>query len=116
MSSGMLLSAGFKTEEKRDFHKKRIGWPDSSPHRTRKGEDGWCESQVRAYRLPLRARKRGEIAEAIRAGAHTMDAVKHLTAQGWGDAREDFADIGLEAPCRRNSSLPPRLERGKAPI
>jgi glycerol-3-phosphate dehydrogenase len=94
--TGMLLSAGFKTEEKKDFRKKRTGWLrfESASHTQR-------EKMIRANpkfgHIVCRCERvsEGEIVEAIRRGAHTMDAVKHLTRAGMGRCQGGFCGISV---------------------
>jgi len=105
---GMLLSAGFKTEEKRDFQKQRTGWPrfESASHTQREKMIG---ANPRFGHIVCRCERvsEGEIAEAIRRGAHTMDAVKHLTRAGMGRCQGGFCGIPVLKLLAAETHLPP---------
>jgi glycerol-3-phosphate dehydrogenase len=105
---GMLLSAGFKTEEKRDFQKQRTGWPrfESASQTQREKMIG---ANPRFGHIVCRCERvsEGEIAEAIRRGAHTMDAVKHLTRAGMGRCQGGFCGIPVLKLLAAETHLPP---------
>ena len=93
---GMLLSAGFKTEEKKDFRKERMGWPrfESASHMQREKMIG---ANPRFGHIVCRCERvsEAEIVEAIRRGAHTVDAVKHITRAGMGRCQGGFCGISV---------------------
>ena len=92
----MLLDAGMDMEEKKTFQKKRIGWPQfstASPKEQRK----MIASNPKYGHIICRCEQvtEAEILEAIRRGADTLDAVKHLTRAGMGRCQGGFCGTSV---------------------
>ncbi len=92
----LLLGAGLDTQEKRHFQKKREGWPrfETASFKERekmiRGNSKFGNIVCRCERV-----SEGEIVEAVRRGAPTLDAVKHLTRAGMGRCQGGFCGTSV---------------------
>jgi glycerol-3-phosphate dehydrogenase len=89
-----LSEAGLVMEEKKGFQKKRPGWPrfeTASPIEREK----MIASNPKFGHIVCRCEQvtEGEILEALRRGANSMDAVKHVTRAGMGRCQGGFCGI-----------------------
>jgi glycerol-3-phosphate dehydrogenase len=91
---GMLSDSGLDLEEKRDFQKERLGWPRFQTASLAEREEMIAANSKYGH-LVCRCEQvsEAEISEAIRRGAHTTDAVKHLTRAGMGRCQGGFCGI-----------------------
>lgn len=90
----LLSEAGLVMEEKKGFQKKRPGWPrfeTASPIEREK----MIASNPKFGHIVCRCEQvtEGEILEALRRGANSMDAVKHVTRAGMGRCQGGFCGI-----------------------
>jgi len=90
----MLTDLGMQAEEKKDFQKKRMGWPRFEPASLEEKQD-MVSSDSKYGNIVCRCEHvtEAEIVEAIRRGADTMDGVKHLTRAGMGRCQGGFCGI-----------------------
>ena len=91
---GLLSEAGLVMEEKKDFRKQRTGWSrfeTASPTEREK----MIASNPKYGHIVCRCEQvtEAEIQEAIRRGANSMDAVKHVTRAGMGRCQGGFCGI-----------------------
>ena len=92
----LLAAAGLRLEKKKSFNPNRIGWrrfetaSATEKHRL-------IESNSRYGHIVCRCEQvsEAEVLEAIRRGADTMDAVKHLTRAGMGRCQGGFCGISV---------------------
>jgi glycerol-3-phosphate dehydrogenase len=87
----MLSEAGMQMDEKKFFQKKREAWPRvSALPREERGER--IKANPKYGRVVCRCEQvsEGEIAEVIRRGAISLDAVKHVTRAGMGRCQGNF--------------------------
>lgn len=88
---GLLDDAGFRLEQRADFRKYRTGWPHfeavSGPDR-----QALISVNPQYGHVICRCEQvtEAEISEAIKRGADTMDAIKHLTRAGMGRCQGGF--------------------------
>ena len=90
----LLTDAGFIMEEKKDFRKHRAGWSrfeTASPAEREK----MIASNPKYGHIVCRCEQvtEAEIQEAIRRGANSLDAVKHVTRAGMGRCQGGFCGI-----------------------
>jgi glycerol-3-phosphate dehydrogenase len=87
----LLDDAGFKTEEKKNVRLRRRNWPRFECASIEQRQQMIAENPKHGHVL-CRCEKvtEAEIREAIRNGARTMDAVKHLTRAGMGRCQGGF--------------------------
>ncbi|MBW1672756.1 MAG: FAD-dependent oxidoreductase [Deltaproteobacteria bacterium] len=104
----MLLDAGMDMEEKKTFQKKRIGWPQFS---TASPKEQWkmIASNPKYGHIICRCEQvtEAEILEAIRRGADTLDAVKHLTRAGMGRCQGGFCGTFVLNLLAKQLGIPP---------
>ena len=90
----MMVDAGFVLKEKKDFIRKRTGW-----RRFAEASVGDRAALIKADpkygHIVCRCEQvtKAEIMEAIRRGADTIDAVKHLTRAGMGRCQGGFCGV-----------------------
>lgn len=104
----MLSDAGLVMEEKKDFQKGRVGWSRfETASMAEKLE--LISSNAKYGHVVCRCEQvtEAEIAEAIRRGADTMDAVKHLTRAGMGRCQGGFCGIGVLNMLAKGLRIPP---------
>ena len=90
----LLADAGFALEEKKDFIRQRTGWKrfaETSPNE----RTSLIAADPRYGHIVCRCEQvtEAEILEAIRRGADTIDAVKHLTRTGMGRCQGGFCRL-----------------------
>jgi glycerol-3-phosphate dehydrogenase len=90
----LLSDAGLVMQEKREFQKERIGWSrfeTASPFERLK----MIASNPKFGHIVCRCEQvtEAEILEAIRRGANSMDAIKHVTRAGMGRCQGGFCGI-----------------------
>jgi glycerol-3-phosphate dehydrogenase len=104
----LLEEAGLRVEEKKNFQERRNGWVrfETSSHKQR---ERLIASDSRYGHIVCRCEKvsEAEIQEAIRQGADTMDAVKHLTRAGMGRCQGGFCGISVLSHLARHLGQPP---------
>ena len=90
----LLSDAGMVIVEKKDFQKKRVGWPRFDPGSLSERQKMIASNPKYAH-VVCRCEQvmEAEILEAIRRGANTMDAVKHITRAGMGRCQGGFCGI-----------------------
>jgi len=102
------LDAGMDMEEKKTFQKKRIGWPQFS---TASPKEQWkmIASNPKYGHIICRCEQvtEAEILEAIRRGADTLDAVKHLTRAGMGRCQGGFCGTFVLNLLAKQLGIPP---------
>ena len=104
----MLLDAGMDMEEKKTFQKKRIGWPQFSTA-SAKEQRKMIASNPKYGHIICRCEQvtEAEILEAIRRGADTLDAVKHLTRAGMGRCQGGFCGTFVLNLLAKQLGIPP---------
>jgi len=92
----LLSRAGMAMEEKKDFKKHRTGWRRFEEASFSEKEK-MLASDPRYGHVVCRCEQvtEAEILEAIRRGADTTDAVKHLTRAGMGRCQGGFCGTGV---------------------
>jgi glycerol-3-phosphate dehydrogenase len=93
---GLLSKEGLFLKAKESFQSKRKAWPVFS-EATPDGKDRLIRSDPRYGHLVCRCEQvtEGEITEAIRRGAGTLDGIKHLTRAGMGHCQGGFCGIAI---------------------
>ncbi len=90
----LLSEAGLVMEEKKDFRKNRAGWSrfETASHKER---EKMIASNPKYGHVVCRCEQvtEAEILEAIRRGANSMDAVKHVTRAGMGRCQGGFCAL-----------------------
>jgi glycerol-3-phosphate dehydrogenase len=92
----LLIEAGMETDEKKGFQKKRRGWRRfESASLTEKLE--MIASNPKYGHVLCRCEQvtEAEILEAMKKGAVTLDAIKHLTRAGMGRCQGGFCGITM---------------------
>jgi glycerol-3-phosphate dehydrogenase len=90
----LLAAAGLKLQEKKRFNPNRVGWRRFETatviekHRLIKSNSKYGHIVCRCEQVT-----EAEVLEAIRRGADTVDAVKHLTRAGMGRCQGGFCGI-----------------------
>jgi glycerol-3-phosphate dehydrogenase len=104
----MLLDAGLETDENKGFQRKRIGWPRFEAASLSEKQD-MIGSNSEYGHIVCRCEHitKAEISEAIRRGADTMDAVKHLTRAGMGRCQGGFCGISVLKHLARQLHISP---------
>jgi len=92
----LLAAAGLRLEEKKTFNPNRIGWrrfATASAFEKQK----LIETNPKYGHIACRCEQvaEAEVLEAIRRGADTMDAVKHVTRAGMGRCQGGFCGISV---------------------
>jgi glycerol-3-phosphate dehydrogenase len=92
----LLAAAGLRLEEKKTFQPNRIGWRRFEAATT-KEKRRLIESNLKYGHIVCRCEHvtEAEVLEAIRRGADTMDAVKHVTRAGMGRCQGGFCGISV---------------------
>jgi len=90
----ILADLGMRTEEKKGFQRKRMGWPRFEPASLDEKQN-MVSSNSKYGHVVCRCEQvtEAEILEAIRRGADTLDGVKHLTRAGMGRCQGGFCGI-----------------------
>ncbi len=106
---GLLGEAGWRGEEKRRFQPKRRGWVRFEDRADRADFETLLCRRPDYGRIVCRCERvsEGEICEAIRRGADTLDAVKHLTRAGMGRCQAGFCGIPVLKILARELRIPP---------
>jgi glycerol-3-phosphate dehydrogenase len=91
---GLLSEAGLVMEEKKDFRRDRAGWSRFETASPREREK-MIASNPKFGHIVCRCEQvtEAEILEALRRGADSMDAVKHVTRAGMGRCQGGFCGI-----------------------
>lgn len=92
----LLAAAGLRLEEKKTFNPIRIGWPRFETASAIE-KQRLIESDSKYGHIICRCEQvtEAEVLEAIRRGADTMDAVKHVTRAGMGRCQGGFCGISV---------------------
>jgi glycerol-3-phosphate dehydrogenase len=92
----LLAAAGLRLKEKKTFNPNRIGWRRLETA-TAIEKHRLIESNSKYGHIVCRCEQvtEAEVLEAIRRGADTMDAVKHVTRAGMGRCQGGFCDISV---------------------
>jgi glycerol-3-phosphate dehydrogenase len=92
----LLAAAGLRLEEKKTFNPNRIGWRRFETA-TAIEKHRLIESNSKYGHIVCRCEQvtEAEVLEAIRRGADTMDAVKHVTRAGMGRCQGGFCGISI---------------------
>jgi len=92
----MLAAAGLRLQEKNTFKPHRIGWRRFETA-TAKEKQRLIQSNSKYGHIVCRCEQvtEAEVLEAIRRGADTLDAVKHVTRAGMGRCQSGFCGISL---------------------
>jgi glycerol-3-phosphate dehydrogenase len=104
----LLAAAGLELEENKTFNPNRIGW-----HRfetaTATEKHRLIESNSKYGHIVCRCEKvsEAEVLEAIRRGANSMDAVKHVTRAGMGRCQGGFCGISVLNYLTREQNVDP---------
>ncbi|MGD9241336.1 MAG: FAD-dependent oxidoreductase, partial [Desulfobacterales bacterium] len=87
----LLGDAGWRTAEKADFNPRRRGWPRFETAPMAKKQQ-MIDTDPKYGHVLCRCEQvtEAEILQSIRHGAHTLDAVKHLTRAGMGRCQGGF--------------------------
>ena len=87
----LLEDCGWRTDEKADFNPRRMGWPRFETASIAKKQQ-MINTEPKYGHVLCRCElvTEAEIVQSIRRGAHTMDAVKHLTRAGMGRCQGGF--------------------------
>ncbi len=87
----ILFNEGLEMEEKRVFQEKRRAWPRFATEGLQK-QDEIIASNPKFGHIICRCERvsEAEVLEAVRRGAHTLDAVKHVTRAGMGRCQSGF--------------------------
>ena len=104
----LLSDAGMVLVEKRDFQKKRVGWPRFEPGSLSERKKMIASNPKYAH-VVCRCEQvmEAEILEAIRRGANTMDAIKHITRAGMGRCQGGFCGITVMNHLAKQLRIPP---------
>jgi len=104
----LLMDAGFKTEEKKDFKRERTGW-FCFESASFEEKQGMISSDPKYGHVVCRCEHvtEAEITQAIQKGANTMDAVKHLTRAGMGRCQGGFCGISVLKQLASQLQIPP---------
>ena len=90
----LLGEAGWRTAEKTDFNPRRRGWPRfETAAITKKKLMIAADSKYGHVLCRCEQVTEAEVLQSIRRGAHTMDAVKHLTRAGMGRCQGGFCSL-----------------------
>jgi len=112
----LLRDAGMEMVEKRSFRRKRVGWPRFSTAPPEQRREMIASNPAYGH-IVCRCEEvtEGEITEAIRRGANTLDAVKHLTRAGMGRCQGGFCGVPVLNLLTRERNLPQTLvtKKGK---
>jgi glycerol-3-phosphate dehydrogenase len=103
----LLLDAGMETDEKRAFQKKRRGWPrfESGSFAEKREMIG---SNPKYGHVLCRCEQvtEAEILEAMKKGAVTLDAIKHLTRAGMGRCQGGFCGMSVLKVLAQHLGIP----------
>jgi glycerol-3-phosphate dehydrogenase len=104
----LLADAGFVLQEKKNFQKNRTGWgrfAEASPVE----KEELIASDPKYGHIVCRCEQvtEAEVLEAIRRGADTMDAVKHLTRAGMGRCQGGFCGLQVMHYLARSLGISP---------
>jgi glycerol-3-phosphate dehydrogenase len=90
----LLSDVGLTLKEKRDFQKNRVGWRRFEMASASERQE-LIASNPKYGHIVCRCEQvtEAEVLEAIRRGADTMDAVKHITRAGMGRCQGGFCGI-----------------------
>jgi len=104
----LLADAGWRLQEKVDFNPQRRSWP------TFEAADFSCKQQMidadpKYGHIVCRCEQvsEAEIVASIRRGAHTLDAVKHLTRAGMGRCQGGFCGPFVLKHLANELGIPP---------
>lgn len=102
----LLEETGWRPVEKKSFQSKRRSW---ARFETEKDVEALLSRRPDYGRIVCRCERvsEAEIREAIRRGADTLDAVKHLTRAGMGRCQGGFCGIPVLKLLARELGLPP---------
>jgi len=104
----MLQDAGMDARENRAFRKRRTGWPRFESALPRQRARMIAEDPKYGHVLcRCEHVTEAEITRAIRRGADTLDAVKHLTRAGMGRCQSGFCGISVIKHLSEHLGIPP---------
>ncbi len=92
----LLAASGLRLEEKKPFNPNRIGWRRFETA-TATEKHRLIQSNAKYGHIVCRCEQvsEAEVIEAVRRGADTMDAVKHVTRAGMGRCQGGFCGISV---------------------
>ncbi len=104
----LLGDAGWRTAEKTDFNPRRGGWPRFITAPTAKKQQ-MIDTDPKYGHVLCRCEQvtEAEILQSIHRGAHTMDAVKHLTRAGMGRCQGGFCAPFVLKQLANELGIPP---------
>ena len=116
MAVTLLAEAGLILEEKKDFKRERSGWPRFSDASFEQREELISSDPLYGHMLcRCEHVSEAEVREAIRRGADTLDAVKHLTRAGMGRCQGGFCGTGVLNILAEQLGIPPPRVTMKGP-
>jgi glycerol-3-phosphate dehydrogenase len=104
----LLGDAGWRTAEKADFNPRRRGWPRFETAPMAKKQQ-MIDTDPKYGHVLCRCEQvtEAEILQSIRHGAHTLDAVKHLTRAGMGRCQGGFCTPFVLKQLANELDIPP---------
>jgi glycerol-3-phosphate dehydrogenase len=104
----LLGDAGWRTAEKADFNPRRRGWPRFETAPLAKKQQ-MIDTDPKYGHVLCRCEQvtEAEILQSIRHGAHTLDAVKHLTRAGMGRCQGGFCTPFVLKQLANELDIPP---------
>ena len=104
----LLGDAGWRTAEKADFNPRRRGWPRFETAPMAKKQQ-MIDTDPKYGHVLCRCEQvtEAEILQSIRRGAHTLDAVKHLTRAGMGRCQGGFCTPFVLKQLANELGIPP---------
>jgi glycerol-3-phosphate dehydrogenase len=104
----LLQDCGWRTDEKADFNPRRRGWPRFETAAMAEKQQ-MIDTDPKYGHVLCRCEQvtEAEILQSIRRGAHTMDAVKHLTRAGMGRCQGGFCTPFVLKQLANELGIPP---------
>jgi glycerol-3-phosphate dehydrogenase len=104
----LLAAAGLRLEKKKSFNPNRIGWRRFETAAANEKQK-LIDSDSKYGHIVCRCEQvsEAEVLEAIRRGADTVDAVKHITRAGMGRCQGGFCGIPVINYLSRSQGLDP---------
>jgi glycerol-3-phosphate dehydrogenase len=104
----LLSKEGFLPEEKKEFQPRRRSWPVFSEG-TSEDRQRLIRSDSRYGRVVCRCEQvtEGEIIEAIRRGADTLDGIRHVTRAGMGCCQGGFCSVPVFRLLAKEANVAP---------
>jgi glycerol-3-phosphate dehydrogenase len=112
----LLGDAGWRTAEIADFNPRRRGWPRFETAPMAKKQQ-MIDTDPKYGHVLCRCEQvtEAEILQSIRHGAHTLDAVKHLTRAGMGRCQGGFCTPFVLKQLANELGIPPTRVTKKGP-